>query len=154
MERKWGDCRISFEPSRVFEIRSNYDAELGDMKGQLYSDCVLHTVKLQRRARQNRNLGQRCDEKNNDVPCIVETISDAVEARQVVLPAGSTVEDTHSVVRIVVSSAGMVVMISEVDVDCVEVVTSSKSVVVGVGVHSAINALRGQAARVGQGGDG
>ena len=92
--------------------------------------------------------------KTNDVPCIVETISDAVEARQVVLPAGSTVEDTHSVVRIVVSSAGMVVMISEVDVDCVEVVTSSKSVVVGVGVHSAINALEGQAARVGQGGDG
>lgn len=56
--------------------------------------------------------------------------------RQVVVPLVPTVSFPQNVVRMVLSSGGMVVTISEVDVENVDVVTTSNSVCVGLGVHA------------------
>ena len=79
---------------------------------------------------------------------VVKTSVVCVE-RQLVVPLASTVELPQKVLKKVLISAGMVVTTSEVEVETVDVGTTSNSVCVGVGVH-AINEGRPSARRKGR----
>lgn len=78
---------------------------------------------------------------------MVDVTSTSVDVKHETVPFASVVDNKHSELVLVVSCSGMVVRMSEMEVEVVVVVTTSKRVEVGTGVHAAaINTSQGRRA--------